>query len=268
MTSGSGQVETLAEIPAEPPIAPSIDPAEVARFSAIADQWWDPRGKFRPLHRINPVRLSYIRDTLTAHFGLDARAGAPLTGLRILDIGCGGGLLSEPLARLGASVTGVDASERNIKTAMTHAARTGLSIDYRCGAAELLAEAGEQFDAVMNMEVVEHTADPAGFLRACGRLVRPGGVMIVSSINRTAKAFATAILGAEYILGWLPRGTHTFSRLVKPEEVAAALAPEGFSTGAPAGLVFRPLTGDWRIGEDSAVNYMIPAVRVEAGAPG
>ena len=241
--------------------SPSVDPAEVARFSAIADQWWDPRGKFAPLHRINPVRIGFIRDELCAHFGLDAGSPAPLSGLRLLDIGCGGGLLSEPLARLGASVTGVDASEKNIKTAKTHADRMGVTVDYRHGSAELLQAAGETFDAVMNMEVVEHTADPAAFLSITGSLVRPGGVMVVSTINRTARAFALAIVGGEYILRWLPRGTHQIDKFLKPNEIADALTPLGFTVRPPAGVVYNPLTGAWSIGRDTSVNYMLVAAR-------
>lgn len=255
----------ISDAPAGAPLAPSIDPAEVARFSAIADEWWDPKGKFRPLHQINPVRLAYIRDALAAHFGRDARAPAPLSELRILDIGCGGGLLSEALARMGASVVGVDASERNVKTAMTHADESDLSVEYRWGAAEGLAEAGETFDAVMNMEVVEHVAEPETFLRVCGGLVRPGGMMVVSSINRTVKAFGLAIVGAEYVLGWLPRGTHQFSKLVKPGEVVAALAPDGFIASTPAGLEYSPLGGAWRISSDPSVNYMMTLARPAAG---
>jgi 2-polyprenyl-6-hydroxyphenyl methylase/3-demethylubiquinone-9 3-methyltransferase len=242
--------------------SPSVDPEEVARFSAIADSWWDPRGKFKPLHRINPVRIGFIRQRLTGHFGLDEAAERPLEGLRILDIGCGGGLLAEPLARLGARVTGVDASEKNIKTAKTHAQLMGLEIDYRHGSAELLAAAGENFDAVMNMEVVEHVTDPAAFLAACGALVRPGGMMVVATINRTAKAFALAIFGAEYVLRWLPRGTHQLSRFLTPQEIAAMLAPHGFTPERPAGVVYHPLTGAWHIGDDTSVNYMLAAAKI------
>lgn len=241
--------------------SPSIDPAEVARFSAMADAWWDPRGKFRPLHQINPIRIGYIRDRLTAHFGLDAPAERPLAGLSILDIGCGGGLLSEPLARLGARMTAVDASGQNISAAKAHADRMGLAIDYRHGSAELLAEAGESFDAVMNMEVVEHVSDPAEFLAVCGSLVRPGGMMIAATINRTAKAFALAIVGAEYVLGWVPRGTHRISKFLRPDEIAAMLAPLGFTPEPPVGVTYQPLTGAWSIGRDASVNYMLAAAK-------
>jgi 2-polyprenyl-6-hydroxyphenyl methylase/3-demethylubiquinone-9 3-methyltransferase len=192
----------------------TVDPAEIARFSAIADEWWDPNGKFKPLHRFTPTRLEYIRGRIAGHFGRDALAPKPLAGLRLLDIGCGGGLLCEPMARLGASVVGADAAERNVKTAAVHAERQGLAIDYRHTTAEALAEAGELFDVVLNMEVVEHVADVAAFMGACARLVRPGGLMVVATLNRTAKAFALAIVGAEYVLGWLPRGTHTWSKFV------------------------------------------------------
>jgi len=235
----------------------SIDPEEVGKFSAMADEWWDPDGKFKPLHKINPLRLTFIRERLTGHFGLDDAADRPLAGLRLLDIGCGGGLLSEPLARLGAEVVGVDASERNVKTAKAHADRAGIAVDYRHGTAELLLEADEpRFDAVLNMEVVEHVADPAAFLQTSAALLKPGGLMVVSTINRTSKAFVLAILGAEYVLGWLPKGTHQFDKLVKPSEIEAALAPLGFEIGAPIGVSFNPLSDEWRLSDDASVNYM------------
>lgn len=241
-----------------PPRKPSIDPSEVEKFSAIADQWWDPDGKFRPLHRFNPVRLGFIRARITQHFGLAPDAERPFEGLRVLDIGCGGGLVSEPMARLGASVTGIDASEANIKTAMTHAARSGLEIDYRAGTAEGLLQAGEPgFDVVLNLEVVEHVADPASFLRDCAALLKPGGLMLVATINRTPKAFALAIVGAEYVLGWLPRGTHDFAKLVKPSEIRSALEGETVSFEGPFGVSFNPIAGQWRMSQDTAVNYMM-----------
>lgn len=198
-----------------PPVTPSIDPAEVAKFSAMAADWWNPNGKFRPLHRFNPTRLKFIRETAERQFGLPKGQLKPLEGLRLLDIGCGGGLVSEPMTRLGASVTGVDASEANIKTALTHAAEQGLKIDYRAGTAEGLLASGEAaFDIVLNMEVVEHVADPAQFLKDTARMVRPGGLMIVATLNKTAKALATAVIGAEYILRWLPPGTHDWSKFL------------------------------------------------------
>ena len=192
--------------------ATSIDPDEVARFAAIAEAWWDPNGKFRPLHTFNPVRLQYVRDHLAAHFGRDIRAKAPFAGLRLIDIGCGGGLVAEPMARMGFTVTGVDATERNIGVASTHAAEQDLAIDYRFAAAEDLVAEGQQFDVVLTLEVIEHVADPDAFLVSVGRLVKPGGVVVVATLNRTAKAFGLAIVGAEYLLRWLPRGTHKIGR--------------------------------------------------------
>jgi 2-polyprenyl-6-hydroxyphenyl methylase/3-demethylubiquinone-9 3-methyltransferase len=240
---------------------PSIDAEEVAKFSAMAADWWDPESKFAPLHKFNPARLTYIRDTLAAHFG---REGAePLKGLRLLDIGCGGGLVSEPMARLGADVTAVDAAEANIKTAMVHAEENGLTIDYRHGTAEQLleSEGPEQFDVVLNLEVVEHVADPETFLRDCARLVKPGGMMIVGTINRTGRAFVTAIFGAEYVMGWLPRGTHRFDKLVKPEEVRSALTAEGFTPREPVGVSYNPLKDRFFISSDAGVNYLMATTK-------
>ena len=245
-----------------PPRQPSIDPDEVAKFSAMAEEWWDPRGKFRPLHRFNPVRLSYIRQRVEHQFGISPGAQKPLKGLRLLDIGCGGGLVSEPMARLGAAVTSVDASEANIKTALTHAKQNGLEIDYRIGTAEGLIEAGEPpFDVVLNLEVVEHVADPHRFLKDTASLVKPGGLMIVATINRTAKALAFAIIGAEYILRWLPRGTHEFDKLVTPEEIKKALKEAGLEADSPQGVSYTPLTDAWRLSKDTKINYMIAAGR-------
>ncbi|NBC20191.1 MAG: bifunctional 2-polyprenyl-6-hydroxyphenol methylase/3-demethylubiquinol 3-O-methyltransferase UbiG [Alphaproteobacteria bacterium] len=249
---------------AQGPSRPSIDPEEVEKFSAMAADWWDPTGKFRPLHRFNPVRLEFIRDTAQRHFGLDGEARRPLEGLRLLDIGCGGGLVSEPMARLGAKVTGVDASEANIKTAITHAGQSGLDIDYRAGTAEQLLEADEApFDIILNLEVVEHVADPRTFLSDTARLVAPGGMMVVATINRTPKAFALAIVGAEYVLRWLPRGTHSFDKLVKPAEVSGALEKAGLAAQEPQGVSFQPLSNSWRLSKDTKVNYMLVATRAE-----
>jgi len=241
---------------------PSIDPSEVAKFTAMAAEWWDPKGKFKPLHKFNPVRLGFIRDTVEAHFGLDPDAKRPFEGLRILDIGCGGGLVSEPMSRLGASVTAVDASEANIKTAMTHAEQGGLSIDFRAGTVEELIEGGEApFDVVLNLEVVEHVADPAQFLKDCAGLVKPGGLMMVATLNRTAKAFALAIFGAEYVLGWLPRGTHEFEKFLRPGEIETPLKQAGLQVEAPQGVSFNPIADQWRLSNDTKVNYMMVSTR-------
>ena len=240
------------------PRTPSIDPDEVAKFSAMAAEWWDPKGKFKPLHKFNPTRLAFIRDTVCEHFDRDPSERRPLEGLRLLDIGCGGGLVSEPMSRLGAQVTGIDASEANIKTAMTHAEQSGVKVDYRAGTAEGLLEAGEKpFDVVLNLEVVEHVADAAQFLKDTASLVAPGGVMIVATINRTPKAWALAIFGAEYVLRWLPRGTHEFDKLVKPSEVEDALSTAGLVTDSPTGVGYNPLADRWSISSDTQVNYMV-----------
>jgi 2-polyprenyl-6-hydroxyphenyl methylase/3-demethylubiquinone-9 3-methyltransferase len=249
---------------------PSLDPAEVAKFSAMAAEWWKPDGKFAVLHAFNPVRLQYIRDHVTAAFGLDPKADRPLEGIRLLDVGCGGGLISEPLARLGARVTGIDPSERNIKTAMAHAMEQGLEIDYRVATAEELAEAGETFDVVLNLEVLEHVSDPAGFIRTCAGLVRPGGLMFCATINRTLKAFALAIVGAEYVLGWLPRGTHQWEKFITPQELEGWLAEAGMQTLDKTGVAYNPFTGKWlKAPRDMDVNYMLVARRngaTEGGA--
>lgn len=237
----------------------TVDAAEVDRFSRMAREWWSPEGKFKPLHKFNPVRLAYIRDTLAARFGRDANAAAPFAGLRILDIGCGGGLLCEPMARLGATVVGVDPSEVNIEVARLHAAQSGLSIDYRAATAEALAEAGEVFDVVLNMEVVEHVADVNLYMATTASLVRPGGVMFVATINRTLKALALAIVGAEYVLRWLPRGTHQYEKLVRPEELSAALSSAGMTIAETVGVFFNPLADRWERSRDTSVNYMVLA---------
>ena len=247
-------------------IAPtSVDPAEVEKFSKIADEWWDPFGKFKPLHKFNPARLAYIRDAACAHFGRDRRDKAPLSGLRLLDVGCGGGLVAEPMRRLGCDVVAIDASERNIKTAIVHAREHRLVIDYRAATVEALRDAGEApFDIVLNLEVVEHVADPAAFLARSAALTKPGGMMIVATINRTLKAFALAKVGAEYVLGWLPRGTHDPAKFLKPDEVEAALAKAGMNVTARAGVGYNPLMDLWRIVDDTAVNYMVTAIRPAA----
>jgi 2-polyprenyl-6-hydroxyphenyl methylase/3-demethylubiquinone-9 3-methyltransferase len=239
----------------------TIDEGEVARFSAMAAEWWNPHGKFGVLHKFNPVRLGFIRDQAAAHFGRDPKGMKPFVGLRLLDIGCGGGLLSEPMARLGFDVLGADASEKNIKTASVHAEEQGLGIDYRATTAEALAAAGERFDVVLNMEVIEHVADLNLFLTSCASMLKPDGLMFVATINRTAKAFALAIVGAEYVLGWLPRGTHDWAKFVKPLELDTALTRAGMNVTTETGVMFNPLTGGWLLSSDTDVNYMVAATK-------
>lgn len=240
----------------------SIDPAEVERFSRIAAEWWDPKGKFAPLHKFNPVRLGFIRDQALHRFGRDAKARRPFEGLRLLDIGCGGGLLCEPMSRLGFHVVGVDASERNIGTASAHAAEQGVEVDYRASTAEALVEAGEPaFDVILNMEVIEHVADPGEFLRSCAQLLAPGGLMIVATLNRTLKAFALAKVGAEYVLRWLPAGTHDWSKFLKPDEIRGFLADQPLIVDGPYGVVFDLLSGRWSQSHDADVNYMMTVTR-------
>ena len=242
--------------------ATTIDPAEIEKFSQIADEWWDPFGKFKPLHKFNPVRLAYIRDTACTHFGRNRRDKKPLEGLKLLDVGCGGGLVAEPMRRLGADVTAIDAAERNIKTAMVHARDVNLNIDYRATTAEALAkEHPEGFDIVLNLEAVEHVADVNLFLQSSAALVKPGGIMIVATINRTLKALLTAKIGAEYVLGWLPRGTHDPRKFVTPNEIETALVPAAMTVTARAGVSYNPIIDVWRVTEDTSVNYMVTAVK-------
>jgi 2-polyprenyl-6-hydroxyphenyl methylase/3-demethylubiquinone-9 3-methyltransferase len=235
----------------------SIDPDEVARFSALAAKWWDPRGEFAPLHRINPVRLAFIREQALFRFGRDGASRRPFEGLTALDIGCGGGLLCEPLTRLGFAVTGVDASERNIGTAAAHAADVGLQIDYRASTAEALLAEGGNFDLVLNMEVIEHVADPAAFLRDTAALIAPGGLMIVATLNRTLKSLALGKLAAEYLLRWIPAGTHDWRRFLPPAELRAFLAGGPFDVEGPFGIAYEPIAGRWSRSDDTAVNYMM-----------
>jgi 2-polyprenyl-6-hydroxyphenyl methylase/3-demethylubiquinone-9 3-methyltransferase len=244
------------------PARSSIDPEDVARFSAIAAEWWDPNGKFAPLHLFNPVRLAFIREQALARFGRDPRARTPFEGLRLLDIGCGGGLLSEPMRRMGFSVTGVDASERNIGTASTHAAEMGLEIDYRCSTAEALVEAGEApFDVVLNMEVIEHVADPGAYLRSCAQLIAPGGLMVVATLNRTLKSLALAKIGAEYVLRWVPAGMHDWNKFLHPKELQVFLQDEPVEVKGPFGVTYNPLTRRWGRSTDADVNYMMTVTR-------
>lgn len=242
----------------------SIDPAEVERFSALAAEWWNPDGKFGVLHKFNPVRLDYIREQVTARLRIDPNQREPFKGLRFLDIGCGGGLLCEPMARLGADVVGVDASEKNIKTASVHAAEQGLDIDYRASTAEDLAAAGETFDVILNMEVIEHVADPAAFAKDCAGMVRPGGLMFVATLNRTLKAFGLAIIGAEYVLGWLPKGTHQWEKFITPDELKRWLAEANCPVVDTTGVTYAPLSGTWRKAADIDVNYMVVSQKAKA----
>jgi len=244
----------------------SIDAAEVARFSAQAAHWWDPNGPFRPLHVFNPARLAYIRDEICTFYGRDGRGPLPLKGLRLLDIGCGGGLVCEPMTRLGAAVTGADASRENISAASIHAQAQGLTIDYRHSSAEELAEAGELFDIVLNLEVLEHVADRSAFLAACAHLLKPGGIMILATLNRTLKAYGLAVLGAEYVLGWLPRGTHDWNKFITPEELSALLAAQGLKARSATGVSYQILSNRWALSPDMDVNYMLTATRSETRA--
>ncbi|MBF9025146.1 bifunctional 2-polyprenyl-6-hydroxyphenol methylase/3-demethylubiquinol 3-O-methyltransferase UbiG [Rhodobacterales bacterium HKCCD6035] len=240
----------------------TIDPAEIAKFEAMAAEWWDPNGKFRPLHMMNPVRLDYITRQIAAEFGRDLTVERPLEGLRLLDIGCGGGLLSEPMARLGADVVGADAAERNIPVARVHAEQSGLTIDYRHKSAEALAAAGEQFDVVLNMEVVEHVADPQAYLTACHDLLKSGGLMLCSTINRNPKSFAMAIVGAEYIMRWLPKGTHEWSKFITPDELFKMIEIAGLRPVDRKGYVFNPISWGWSISDrDLSVNYVTASIR-------
>jgi 2-polyprenyl-6-hydroxyphenyl methylase/3-demethylubiquinone-9 3-methyltransferase len=244
------------------PRAPSVDPAEIEKFRAMASDWWSDTGKFAPLHKFNPTRLSFIRDKARSHFALTSPASRPLEGLSVIDIGCGGGLVSEPLARMGAKVTGLDAGDANIKAAMVHAEGAGLDIDYRVGAVEgLLAEGGRTYDLVLSLEVVEHVVDAARFLADCAQLVRPGGLLIVATLNRTARAFALAIVGAERVLRWLPPGTHDWAKFVTPSETRAALRASGLDVEPAIGVSYSPLTDRWTLTSDTGVNYMMCATR-------
>lgn len=246
------------------PVAASsgtFDSTEIARFDESASAWWDPEGEFRPLHQLTPTRLAFIRDRLAGHFARDVHTVNPFAGLRLLDIGCGGGLVSEPLARLGFAVTGIDAGVATIAAARAHAEATGTAIDYRRAGAEDLAAAGETFDAVLALEVVEHVADPRLFLASAARLVRPGGAFIAATINRTPKAFLLAIVGAEYVLRWLPRGTHQWSKFLRPSEVAAGLRAHGVTVREISGMSYNPLADRWDLSRDVDVNYLLFAVK-------
>jgi 2-polyprenyl-6-hydroxyphenyl methylase / 3-demethylubiquinone-9 3-methyltransferase len=237
----------------------SADPREIEKFSKLAGEWWDPEGKFAPLHRFNPVRLKYIRDQALEHFRRDGSLIRPFEGLSLLDIGCGGGLVSEPMARIGFTVLGADASEKNIGTAKAHAEGAGLPLSYRCATAETLAEEGASFDLVLNLEVVEHVADAGSFLASCANLVKPGGIMVVATIDRTLKSLALAKIGAEYVLGWLPAGTHDWNKFVRPGELIGHLSDAGLSLKRLQGVAFNPLRWEWELSSDTEVNYMAVA---------
>ena len=244
----------------------TVNADEIAKFSAMADDWWDPDGDFKPLHKFNPVRLAYIRDWALKHFRRDETERRPLDGLRLLDIGCGGGLLTEPLARLGATVTGIDAGARNIAVASLHAERMELSIDYRETTSEALAAEGARFDIVLNMEVVEHVDNVPLYMKSCADLVAPGGLLFSATINRTLRALALAKFGAEYVLRWLPRGTHDWNKFLTPDELKALITRNGLEILDEAGVVFHPIADEWRKSPDMGVNYMILAQRPTSAA--
>jgi 2-polyprenyl-6-hydroxyphenyl methylase/3-demethylubiquinone-9 3-methyltransferase len=240
----------------------TVDPREIAKFEAMAAEWWDVNGKFKPLHMLNPCRLDYITRQISTEFGRDLSQDAPFEGLRILDIGCGGGLLCEPMARLGATIVGADAAERNIPVAKVHAEQSGLDIDYRFTTAEAMAEASEQFDVVLNMEVVEHVADPLTYLAACQQLLKPGGLQICSTLNRNPKSYLMAIIGAEYIMRWLPKGTHEWSKFITPDELFELLSTSGMTPVDQKGFVFNPVSWCWSVSNtDLSVNYVTASTK-------
>jgi 2-polyprenyl-6-hydroxyphenyl methylase/3-demethylubiquinone-9 3-methyltransferase len=242
----------------------SVDTAEVERFSRMAADWWDPRGPMAPLHKLNPVRLGYIRDKAAARFERDPKKLDCLKGFRMLDIGCGAGILSEPLARLGAQMVGVDPSEENIAAAQAHAEESGVAIDYRASTAEDLAVANERFDVVLAMEVVEHVTDVKAFVATCASMVKPGGLMIAATLNRTLKSFALAIVGAEYVLRWLPRGTHQWDKFVTPQELEIAFENGGLQVTGERGVIYNPFADRWQLSSDMDVNYMLVGERASA----
>ena len=244
--------------------ATTINDAEIAKFTAMAEEWWDPKGKFKPIHKFNPVRLAYIREHVLAHFHRDGSLMRPLEGLTILDVGCGGGLLCEPLARLGATVTGIDAAERNIKIATLHAAQSGVDVTYEATTSEALAAQGQKYDMVLNMEVVEHVDNVPLYMKSCADLVAPGGLMLTATLNRTARALAFAVIGAEYVLGWLPKGTHDWNKFLTPDEIKTLITRNGLVVTDQTGIVYHPLADDWRKSRDMAINYMVMAQRPAA----
>ncbi|HEY1502649.1 MAG TPA: bifunctional 2-polyprenyl-6-hydroxyphenol methylase/3-demethylubiquinol 3-O-methyltransferase UbiG [Stellaceae bacterium] len=235
----------------------TVDATEVERFAAIAPEWWSENGAFRPLHRLNPARIGYIRDRLAAHLARDIKKRTPFAGLNLLDIGCGGGLICEPMARLGFAVTGIDADTTALTVAREHAATQGLAIDYRDDDAQDMAARDRNFDAVLALEVVEHAADPVLFVATAARLVRPGGALILSTINRTPKAYAAAIIGAEYVLRWLPRGTHEYRKFRRPSELARDVRAAGLIVEDITGLAYHPWRDRWQQATDLGVNYLL-----------
>lgn len=240
----------------------TVDPSEIAKFEAMAAEWWDENGKFKPLHMLNPCRLDYITAQIAGEFDRDLATSEPFKGVRILDIGCGGGLLAEPMARLGADVIGADAAERNIPVARVHAEQSGLTIDYRHTTAEALAAAGEQFDVVLNMEVVEHVASPIDYLIACRQLLKPGGLQVCSTLNRNPKSYVMAIIGAEHVMRWLPKGTHEWSKFITPDELYDLLRQAGMDPVDRKGFVFNPITWSWKLSDrDLSVNYVTASIK-------
>lgn len=242
----------------------TLDPAEVERFRRMAEEWWDPKGKFRPLHQIGPVRLQFIRDEVVRHTGRDARSLKPYTGLTFADIGCGGGLICEPLTRLGGKVIGIDPAQRNIEIARLHAEGQGLDVEYRPITVEELVAEGRTYDVVTSLEVIEHVPDPAAFIKECGRLVKPGGLLMLSTINRNVKSYVMAIVGAEYVLGWLPRGTHDWNRFITPDELSRYVTAAGLTAPSFKGFSYNPLKDAWSIGSDTDVNYLASATKLSA----
>jgi len=240
----------------------TVDAAEIAKFEAMAAEWWDPNGKFKPLHMLQPCRLDYVIDQICAEYGRDPKADKPFAGLRLLDIGCGGGLLCEPMARLGAEVVGADAAARNIPVARVHAEQSGLEIDYRHTTAEDMAAAGETFDVILNMEVVEHVSDSLAYLTACREMLKPGGLMVCSTINRNPKSYMMAIIGAEHVMRWLPKGTHEWNKFITPDELFALLTQAGLDPVDRKGFVFNPVAWSWRISDkDLSVNYVTSSLK-------
>ena len=238
---------------------PTVDPDEVRKFAILAKEWWNPRGKFAPLHKFNPTRLKFVREEAARHFARDPKALKPFEGLSLLDIGCGGGLLSEPMARMGFTVTGADASADNIEIARAHAAQSGVPVDYRFTTAEALAGAQESFDVVLNMEVIEHVADPELYLRSCAALVKPGGVMFVATLNKTLKALMLGKVAAEYVLGWVPAGSHDWAKFIPPGKLTQMLKAVGLDVTTTSGVTFDVLTWDWRLSTDTDINYLVVA---------